>query len=279
MDEEKTVEVLWTGGYDSTFMMALLSQKPIRIQPVYLQCQRRSEPQERGAMKKIRELLLKHPSTKAQIAEPKIIPWGSVTEDPAIAAGWDRINKEFFLGGQYKQIASYAKDHPGMCIGLQNHHAVSILRKTGKLDAHEDEAGWTYYTLDPAASPEHISVVFSYYRLPIADYTKADMKKWFQEGDYGDIAALTWTCHLPIHGKPCGLCNPCAYAIEEGMPERIGRAGLRRYRFRKRKEEQGTWKKYEWKRYVWMWRLDRNKERLRRLFGRGKKDPSDNIGN
>jgi len=32
---------------------------------------------------------------------------------------------------------------------------------------------------------------------------------------------MTWFCHRPVRGKPCGLCAPCVYTIEEGLARRV----------------------------------------------------------
>jgi hypothetical protein len=32
---------------------------------------------------------------------------------------------------------------------------------------------------------------------------------------------MTWFCHTPARGKPCGICAPCVYTIEEGLAHRI----------------------------------------------------------
>jgi hypothetical protein len=34
--------------------------------------------------------------------------------------------------------------------------------------------------------------------------------------------AMTWFCHTPAQdGLPCGFCNPCQYAIQDGFAWRI----------------------------------------------------------
>jgi hypothetical protein len=43
---------------------------------------------------------------------------------------------------------------------------------------------------------------------------------------------LTWFCHRPIRGEPCGVCNPCIYTIQEGLGVRVPASGRRRYRMR-----------------------------------------------
>jgi hypothetical protein len=56
---------------------------------------------------------------------------------------------------------------------------------------------------------------------------------------FADVMALTWFCHSPRNDKPCGVCNPCEYTIEEGLGWRVPwsskiRAGAIKWRRRAR---------------------------------------------
>ena len=272
MDEKKTVEVLWTGGYDSTYMVTRLSRRPVRIQPVYMETHRQSQPQELKAMEKIMALLKKHPATKAEFLPIKILPWGTVPEDPEVKAAYDKLNETHFLGYQYARFAAYAKDHPGMEIGIQDGHAISVIKAFAALKQLDTEEEGTYYVLDTEKSDAVMNTLFAYYHFPICETKKDEMKEWFHANGYDKVAASTWTCHLPIFGRPCGLCNPCKYAIDEGMTDRIGKVGMMRYHLiREPKEKNGTWKACEAKRYRWIGRADHYKKKLKKLFFREKK--------
>lgn len=56
------------------------------------------------------------------------------------------------------------------------------------------------------------------------------MKSWAEDRGLMEIMNLTWFCHNPMNGKPCGQCNPCKYTIEEGLTYRFDEAALRRYK-------------------------------------------------
>ena len=62
------------------------------------------------------------------------------------------------------------------------------------------------------------------------------MRRYYIDNKYEDIMNLTWFCHTPIDGKPCGKCNPCRYTIEEGLRERFTRIALMRYYLQKIKD-------------------------------------------
>ena len=52
--ENKTIKILWTGGWDSTYRIIELSRRPVNIQPIYVYGDGRiSENYERTAMQKI----------------------------------------------------------------------------------------------------------------------------------------------------------------------------------------------------------------------------------
>lgn len=42
---------------------------------------------------------------------------------------------------------------------------------------------------------------------------------------YNEIVKYTWFCHNPVLGMPCGHCNPCKDAINEGMSWRVPLTG------------------------------------------------------
>ena len=72
--------------------------------------------------------------------------------------------------------------------------------------------------------------------------TKLDMKKYYLEWDCEDIMDLTWFCHTPIKGKPCGWCNPCNQTIYKGLGERFTKMALLRNKLKPVKDVLGRLK-------------------------------------
>ena len=64
------------------------------------------------------------------------------------------------------------------------------------------------------------------------DMTKRHMQAEARLSGFDDLMNLTWFCHRPRKGAPCGTCNPCIYTIEEGLGERVPLAGRVRYHLR-----------------------------------------------
>jgi len=72
-----TYEIFWTGGFDSTFRVAQLSQLPIKLQPVFItgiaSDMRKSERYELRAIQQIYEQLKAKPTTKADLLPVKVV--------------------------------------------------------------------------------------------------------------------------------------------------------------------------------------------------------------
>lgn len=84
------------------------------------------------------------------------------------------------------------------------------------------------YVLRPDA-PQDLQF-FRYYEFPIIDVSKGEMERIAKERGFYPILEKSWFCFEPSKGlRPCGVCNPCKYAIEGGMARRIGWRGLIRY--------------------------------------------------
>ena len=86
-----------------------------------------------------------------------------------------------------------------------------FIKKTGK----------TYLINDIYSStPEYI--LFNYFSFPILEYSKKDMAEISKKENWTGLMKKTWFCHRPYFGKfPCGSCNPCVNAYEDGMGWRI----------------------------------------------------------
>jgi 7-cyano-7-deazaguanine synthase len=243
-----TVEIFWTGGYDSTFRILQLSMKPVIIQPYYCSDNRKSEKNELTAMAVITKLLSERPTTRA-IMKPLIVI--SATDrivNEHISSTWMRVRENDFFGTQYDWLARFATAHPGIELSVhKDDKAILLIEKYGKLKLMEDDMAGSYYILDQENSSDDMNTLFGNYRFPLAEYTKEQMKEEYMRENARNIMEETWFCYTPIHGKPCGKCNPCIYSIEEGMRERFSKEALVRYRLKKWKNalKGRSWKESE----------------------------------
>lgn len=228
------VEILWTGGFDSTFRVTELSLLPVVIQPYYLSDNRQSEPNELNAIKQITKNLCTRSATKAVFRPLIIISKAERVQDNLISAAYKRTRATDFFGSQYDWLGRFATEHKG--IELSIHHddkAIELINKYGAIKKIEIPTIGTNYILDQDKSPEDLNTLFRNYHLPLAMITKIQMREWYRTHHYEDVMNLTWFCYSPINGEPCGKCNPCTYTIEEGLTERFTRGGLRRYHIKK----------------------------------------------
>lgn len=236
-DLTNTVEIFWTGGYDSTFRMLQLSMKPVMIQPYYCSDNRKSEQNELSAMAVITKLLSERPTTRAVMKPLIVIPAAERIVDERISSTWTRVRETDFFGTQYDWLARFATAHPGIELSVhKDDKAILLIEKYGKLKLMEDDMVGSYYILDQDNSSADMNTLFGNYRFPLAAYTKEQMKEEYMRENARNIMEETWFCYTPIHGKPCGKCNPCIYSIEEGMRERFPKEALMRYHIKKWKQ-------------------------------------------
>ncbi len=99
LDQNKTVDLLWTGGWDSAFqLMRLTLDCGFRVRPWYIIDEnRRSVPFEIKAMERIREMIsAKHPRAANQPGFFYLKPFVRIGEN-----GVYRINQEYIGSSEY----------------------------------------------------------------------------------------------------------------------------------------------------------------------------------
>lgn len=235
---EKSIEIFWTGGYDSTFRVVQLSRMDITIRPYYLSDNRIAESYEIAAIEKIIQLIRNHPDTKAKLLDLVYIPYNERPEtDPDIKAASDRIFSQNWLGNQYVWLASFAKEHKGIELSIEKGtNPVRLIEKNGGFRKDYVEGVGETYVVDKTTHPDYLAL-FGNFSLPLLEVSKLDMKDFFIRHNYEDVMKATWFCHSPIDNKPCGKCNPCKGVVEEGMAERLDEDALARYKKAKKVEK------------------------------------------
>lgn len=224
------VEILWTGGFDSTFRIIQLSKNEIDIQPYYLSDNRACEQYELDAIDAIIADLTQRPDTKATILPLVIVNMSERIENELISLAYSRMRKKDFFGSQYDWLARFATLHQGIELSIhQDDKALLLIKKYGHLREISSNSKGTYYQVDKENSESDIYILFGNYHLPLVHYTKIDMRNFYQQNGYESIMERTWFCHTPINGKPCGCCNPCRYTIQEGLKERFSTSSIIRY--------------------------------------------------
>ncbi len=178
--DERVINVLWTGGWDSTYRIIELSRKAVTIQPIYVYGDgRASEYYERVAMQKILTLLKSKQETRAKILPVNFVHLNSIPSNEEITEAYNKIRKETSLGSQYEWLGRLAYIYPGLEIGTfagspETSRMMNAILKYGKLvkDNKSDS-----YILDPASSTREGMLVLGNFRHPIIDKTELDMKR------------------------------------------------------------------------------------------------------
>ena len=231
MDTETTkyVELLWTAGLDSTFRLVELSRKSgVEIQPYYIKGDRKSTQTEIEHMYKILDVLHAKKDTVATINNPIIIEKSSLTMDPEILNAHTEFSKHTWIGSQYRYLGSFARAHKGLELSIEKTDADECLHMVTKKVT--TDIGDTF-VIDESVDKD-LYTIFQNFTLPVIDKTKDDEYALLHEWGYDDVTALTWFCHNPIKGKPCGYCHPCCDCMEMGFDFRLDKVAKRRYHLR-----------------------------------------------
>lgn len=228
----KNVKVFYTGGWDSTFMLCKLSRKPITIVPIYiLNPLRHSRDKELDSAKRIINLLSKHPNTKAKFSDIKVIKLSNISIDPRIRDARKRLSKKIgLLGYQYAYLAAVATKYDFVALGIESSPEDTTIGATATLNKYAEfkKTQYGYVVNQPSSLPD-VNTVFGHMLFPIIDATEREMLEWIEKHGYEDIMKLTWFCHSPIKGQPCGLCRPCEQKMDSGMECLLPDVAKKRY--------------------------------------------------
>lgn len=228
--KQDTINILWTGGWDSTFRILQLSDKDVVIQPFYLKDNRQSEEFELNAIKSITNEILSLKSTLCQINDIITLNTSDIEEDKQITDAYNQILEKSFFGSQYDWLARFAKKINNLELTIhKDDKAFDIIKMYGNIIEISDDVKGNYFKIDTSTSSKELIRLFENFHFPILNYSKLEMKKTAEINGYLHIMNKTWFCYRPVDGQPCGECNPCIYTIEEGLRYRFSKQAIKRY--------------------------------------------------
>lgn len=213
--------ILWTGGWDSTFqLLRMLLLERCSVLPIYvIDEDRRSTAIELRTLREIRRVLvLAHPEAAARLLPVRFHALSQIAPAPAVEEAFAQLRRKSTLGGQYAWLAR-------LCEQLDIRDLQLGIHKGGYSDTlltpMVEAAGAHGFRLrdEFAGTPEH--AVFGRFTFPLLRMSKRDMQREATAHGWDALMALTWFCHRPRGGKACGVCNPCLFAIEQDMGQRI----------------------------------------------------------
>ncbi|PTB98360.1 hypothetical protein C9993_08015 [Marinobacter sp. Z-F4-2] len=224
------IDVLWTGGWDSTFRVlfaSLIEQKEVR--PHYIiDFERKSSLRELQAISEIRSELRKLSQSAAdRVGEIRITPITEIASVNDITESFHRLKKKRYLGSQYDWLSRYAMTHEITDLELSVHvddKVYSFLE--GKVD--QDSFGRWKLRADENGDVN----ILACFTFPVLEISKIQMQEKAREFGFIDALEKSWFCFSPRSGEPCGECNPCIYTVEEGMGYRLSSDAIFRYKTR-----------------------------------------------
>lgn len=226
------VNILWTGGLDSTYRVCELSRIIVGgiIQPFYIYDRtRKSTNQELKAIRRITKIIKSNPKTVATLRDVYIVDNSEIKPDIIITEAWKVLYEKYNLGIQYDYIARFAKQS-GLKfeLSLEDGHgrARNFVEKILKLKLYED-GNYRAYVVDKDLTDSIALQLFECLVFPLPQFGMTKNAEFVKMNEWGlkNVANLTWFCHRPVFGLPCGHCNPCKDCINEDMAFRIPKIG------------------------------------------------------
>lgn len=209
----ETVNLLWTGGWDSTFRLIQLARAGRTVQPYYIiNPNRPSTNIEISTMTQIRKDLNERYSD-CHIHNINYTELSTIYPQAKFIDAHARLTADRYMGTQYTYISALAEIVDDLEMSL-----------------HEDDISKYYADMIKNAGPdeklEDERLLFGRLKFPILNFTKLSMKTDAEEHNDIDILNKSWFCHNPINRRACGLCNPCKYSLQEGMQHRFTKLAL-----------------------------------------------------
>jgi len=236
-DTQNTTKLLWTGGWDSSFRLLqsvlLLGKK---VQPFYIMDPERcSLVYELRAMQQIKSQLFEdHPGLKDHILPTRYIEKNFIPINEKIVQAHTRLRKVAPFGDQYIWISSFAEwsGLDALEIGAERTTGGIADYMSQRLSKTEGD-GISFYTIDEQYKNTDVHTIFKYYRYPIREFSKLDMRDIALKNDFYHLMEMTWFCHHPRrNGQPCGFCTPCTQAYKSSMKFRLPLIARFRYHIR-----------------------------------------------
>ena len=175
---------------------------------------------------------------KARVLDVELYDRNAIARDfsdDKISAAYARLADGFKLGYQYELFALLCK---GLGVRVecavedsQRSKAKTAIDAQCRLVACEEERLGTevrYRAVSKGESTD-AELVFGLLDFGTLGVSKLDALQAAEQNGWMPIMCKTWFCHTPVNGKPCGICNPCRDAMNEGMGWRMPLSSRLRY--------------------------------------------------
>jgi hypothetical protein len=222
------VNLLWTSGWDSTFqLLQLLLKHRLPVTPYYLEDPTRaSTATELRTMQRIRDTLRdEFPETRELLRPLRTFRVAELVHDPEISDALRVVRTRSYIGSQYEWLALFCKQRGIGGIELNVHVDDKVHALLAPFVCGFDQAGkYRSFRVDPCHADKAEYTLFRYFSFPLFQIDKRAMAREAERENWSWIMDMTWFCHRPVRGRPCGACGPCVYTIEEGLGWRVPRS-------------------------------------------------------
>jgi hypothetical protein len=230
------VKIFWTGGWDSTFrLLSLVLVKKRKVQPYYIiDPGRASFFNEIRAMVRIKEMIFARCPEARTLIRPTIMALkDDIAPNEEITRMYDNILRWYVpvhqrrLAPQNEWLARFAEEHGLYGVEMCDHRVAS-----SRGSFHEFMRDYIVPREEGAVLKEGVGGdrrMFKRFRYPLFYMYKIEEQEQARRYGFADIMEETWFCHTPRRGRPCGRCNPCTYAMRQGLARRV--PPLRRIRY------------------------------------------------
>ncbi|MFD1363675.1 7-cyano-7-deazaguanine synthase [Lentibacillus salinarum] len=216
--------ILWTGGWDSTFrVLDVVLNKQETVQPFYvLDRRRKSTAMELKTMEQIKAMMQQSdPEAGKHIRETITIERTGIPVHDEITRQYHELASRAHLGDQHDWLARYTEFLKLDDLELSIHEDDNVMNFIKHDVVLKERDNDSYYQMTDSLSDTALKL-FSRYRFPLLHMTKLDMGAAAEKSGFRHMMEQTWFCHNPTKGgRACGLCNPCQYTREEGLGRRV----------------------------------------------------------
>ena len=219
----KTNNVLWTGGWDSTFRVIQLYRLGATIQPIYvIDYNRISSSKELDVVEELSNSIpSKFSKSKGQILPLKIINRQDIPTNLFLKLIHKPLKTKNKIGKQYYWLACLAKKYKyeNLELSLHNEDLDKFFLLNQLIEFKDGKLGlnWKINPKKVGFSRKHL---FANMTFPLVTITKPEMKTIAETHNFIDLMELTWFCHKS-NNKPCGKCNPCKQYVRDGFGFRL----------------------------------------------------------
>ena len=225
----KRINLLFTGGWDSTFRLCQLSFLDVEVQPVYVCIKdhedRTNYKKEIQAQDTILAMLRQKKETKAKLLDPVRLSEEDLPKDSLFEAAFDKWAKTEKIPGQLRYLGRLPLLYPDLeycCEGPTLKRRQQGYKK-GKTQVFLEENGFRfkiredgYADIDTSKADPDLKRLWGGFSLPILGITETDMVPYIKKWGYEDVFKETWTCDFD-GDKACGVCHNCNTKWASGL--------------------------------------------------------------